>query len=82
MEAKFSYWILPSGLYCDYKLRASSINYMRSFFHHLKTVFVEKNFVRQLYCFFYFLLTDTFCLFSTVVIYPWVDEPGSIKQLI
>ena len=55
-----------------YKLRASSLKHKDSCFHRLKTLFFEKNVVRQLYSSFIFsLLTNTFCFFRCSEPFPY-----------
>ena len=49
MESMSSPCMVLRGLYYKSKLKASGINYNGSCFHHLKTLFAERNIVRQLF---------------------------------
>ena len=66
MVAKFSLRILSSELSCDHELRASSVSYEDSCFHHRNTLFVKEEIVRQLFIFIIFFSVTLFVLLDAM----------------
>ena len=66
MVATFSLRILSIELCCDHELKASSVIYEDSCFHHRKTLFIEEKIVRQLFIFIIFFPVTLFVLLDVL----------------
>ena len=69
MEDTFFSYMLSTGLYCNQKLRTSSIIYRGSGFHQLKKMFEREHCPISLFNFCN-LLTNTFCRFRCIEPFP------------
>ena len=81
MVATFSLRILSSELLCcDHELRASSVSYEDSCFHHRKTLFVKEEIVRQLFIFIIFFSVTLFVLLDELSLSIECDSVFQLLQ--
>ena len=85
MEAIYSFWILSSGLIFAHKQRDFNSKHNDSCFHHLQTLFWKREPCPTTIFTLFFLLTDTFCLFGCIKLFPYCSRSESdclISQLL